>query len=225
MDISAMKSYFDLLTDKFNSPYFTDGEVERFLNSAQIEFANKIVFEQLFPSMRQGERGAQPLGSAESTMEGSEALDTIIEIDQAVTTSAAGAITRSDIETALSNRKYMHILSVYTPSSGTTNLGADRIVRYVKHNDYIRSKQNDYKRPTPNDPVYRVHSGGIKIDPVTAAEPILLTLIRKPIEVSISGGIDCELPEFTHEMIVAIAVELAGIASRDEALKALNNDR
>ena len=37
-----------------------------------------------------------------------------------------------------------------------------------------------------------------------------------------SDCIDCELPDFTHDEIMAIALDDAGVAQRDEALMQLN---
>lgn len=230
MNITQWASYFDLLQDKFNSPYFTEAEKERFFNSAQIEFVNGIIFDEYFPSSSAGERGAMVSSTAESTVQGQEALETITEIDVPVNTSATGVVSRSDVATALTalsapTTEYMHVMSVSTATAANVSYSPERIVRFVRANDFIRFQQNEYKKATNSDPVYRVFSGGIKVNPVVNAEPLLITLIRLPREVSISGGTDSELPEFTHQRIIAIAIELAGIASRDEALKALNNDR
>ena len=40
MTIQQMHDYFDLVQDKFNSPYFVDTEKDIFINQAQERFVN-----------------------------------------------------------------------------------------------------------------------------------------------------------------------------------------
>ena len=43
MNIAEMHSWFDILQDKGNSPYFTTDEKTQFLNRAQTKFVNETL--------------------------------------------------------------------------------------------------------------------------------------------------------------------------------------
>ncbi len=314
MNISEQHDWFDLLQDKFNAPYFIDTEKDQFINRAQVELVNDVVYRQLFPSVRGDERGPVTLSSIESSISGTEILQPLIEIDKAVATGSTSdsQIDTGDINAAIGGVS-MHVLSL--ESNGST-FTAGRFVRFVRHNDYIRLKQNQFRAPSDRNPVYRIMSDGIAVEggtTLSSAENFKVTVLRYPAPVSITiysdgqdigdatfvftGGaaedlwtdtahgmsngdrveftavgtgadeylintlyhvIDAtvntfrlslepggrvvegtadsigtwtlsyfdngnsELPNFTHDKLIAISLEFAGIATRDEALKAMN---
>lgn len=223
-----MHGWFDILQDKYNAPYFTDTEKDEFLNRAQINFVNDVIYTQMYPTLQQGERGPQVLSAIESTLSGSEVIKPLILEDLAVNTQTPDwdVILNNNINTAVgaaanAGDEFMHILSLETNGSVFT---AGRIVRFVRHNDYIRFKQNIFKAPSNTNPIWRLVRDGIKVEGATtlsSQEDFLISVIKTPTDVAISGT-DCELPDFTHDKIVAIALEFAGIATRDEALSLIN---
>lgn len=225
-----MHGWFDILQDKYNAPYFIDVEKDEFINRAQLTFVNEVIYKELYPSLQAGERGPQVLSAIESTLSGSEILQPLIVADLAVTAAiTTGKLLTSAIETAINGQTsdstgLMHVLSVSTANPTGGGYTADRLVRFVRHNDIYRFRDNVFKQATVRNPVYMSVYDGFIFRPIPTSTPanILMTVIKYPIAVSLSGGQSCELPDFTHDKIMAIALEFAGLASRDEALAMLS---
>lgn len=223
MTIEEMRSWFDMIQDKFNSPYFTDLEFEEFINQGQMKFVNDNIFTNVIPSTAQVERGGQITNPAESTAQGMEVIRPLIVEDILISSSADGLITEAQINSGINtaigdtNQKYMHLLSVSKVDGGD-----DRLCRFVRHNDYIKFKTNSFKRPTARQPLYRLTRSGIVIDP-SGVSPYKISVIKAPNSVSLENSVDCELPAEYHNVVVAYAVQLASIASRDEALAVMLN--
>lgn len=223
-----MHGWFDILQDKYNAPYFTDTEKDEFINRAQSTFVNDVIYTQLYPTLQDGERGPQVLSAIESTLAGSEILKPLILEDLAVVTATPNwdLIANSAINTAVAaaanaGDEFMHFIGLETAGSTFT---AGRIVRFVRHNDYLRFKHNIFKAPSNTNPIWRLVRSGLKVEGATAltgAESFLVSVIKTPTDVDIAGT-DCELPDFTHDKIIAIALEFAGVATRDEALALIN---
>ena len=59
-----------------------------------------------------------------------------------------------------------------------------------------------------------------------AGDPYVVQVIKEPIKMFLdmtgNNSIDCELPDSCHDEIMAIALDDAGIATRDQALMQLN---
>jgi hypothetical protein len=227
MTIAEMHGWFDILQDKYNAPYFTDTEKDEFINRAQTTFVNDVIYTQLYPTLQQGERGPQVLSAIESTLSGSEILKPLILEDLAVaTTSPWDIITNATINTAVAaaanaGDEFMHIIALETAGSVFT---ADRIVRFVRHNDYLRFKHNIFKAPSDTNPLWRLVRDGIVVEGATtlsSGENFTISVIKTATDVDIAGT-NCELPDFTHDKIIAIALEFAGVATRDEALALIN---
>ena len=218
MNINEMRSWFDVIQDKFNSPYFTDLEFEEFINQGQQNFVNEVFYGQFAPSTAQSERGGQVMNPTESTLQGLESIRPLIIPDLSLNSSAGGVITDAEINAAVSastgqaSQQYMHILSIILNDSGT-----NRIVRFVRHNDYVKFNDNSFKRATARAPLYRLSRGGVIIDPI-GVKNYNISVVKKPISVSLETGVGCELPSEYHGLIVAYAIQLASVSSRDEAL-------
>jgi hypothetical protein len=61
---------------------------------------------------------------------------------------------------------------------------------------------------------------------VSISARIYFTVLKYPITVNLdydtpANNVNSDLPDFTHDKIVALALEYAGISSRDEALAQL----
>lgn len=218
MNISEMRSWFDVIQDKFNSPYFTDLEFEEFINQGQQNFVNEIFYGQFAPSTSQSERGGQVMNPIESTLQGMESIRPLIIPDLSLNSSSGGVILDADINNAVSastgqsSQKYMHILSIILDDAGV-----NRIVRFVRHNDYIKFNTNSFKRATNRAPLYRLSREGVVIDPI-GVKNYKVSVVKKPINVSLENNVSCELPSEYHGLIVAYAIQLASVSSRDEAL-------
>lgn len=218
MNINEMRSWFDVIQDKFNSPYFTDLEFEEFINQGQQNFVNEVFYGQFAPSTAQAEKGGQVMNPTESTLQGLESIRPLVISDLSMNSSITGLILDSEINDAVSaltgqsNQQYMHILSIILNDGGVS-----RIARFVRHNDYIKFNTNSFKKATSRAPLYRLSRFGVVLDPV-GVRNYNVSVIKKPISVSLESSIDCELPSEYHGLIVAYAIQLASVSSRDEAL-------
>lgn len=221
MIIQEMHSWFNILLDHYNEPYFTDTEVDEFLNSATTEFVNDIVFKEYFPTSQAPDRGPQSLSSIESVIQGSEILQPLI-IEDVEVDAISGKVSISDINTELQGvlsdpkASLMHVISV-TKSLPVGEGFVDRMVRYTRHNDKQRFKQNVFKAPSVRNPIYNFVHDGLSIEPKDN-ETYKITILKTPKKVSLEDDIDSDMPAFTHQRIVAYAIALAGVASRDDVM-------
>ena len=78
MNIAEMHSWFDILQDKGNSPYFTTDEKTQFLNRAQTKFVNETLNKFFYNSAAQPEKSATPHSTIESIQAGEDALAPLI---------------------------------------------------------------------------------------------------------------------------------------------------
>lgn len=217
MDIVKLHSWFNILLDHYNEAYFIDTEIDEFINAGAVEFVNDIIFKEYFPTMGENEKGMQVLNSIESVIQGSEILQPLIIPDLSVPV-LSGRVSNEEINQAISNEtfdindKVMHVLSV------TSDLeGEERIVRFVRHNDRARFRQNFFKKPTERNPIFSIARGGLVIEPSDLSS-VTVSVLKEPRKVSRENNIDLDLPSFTHQRIVAYAIALSGVATRDDAL-------
>lgn len=222
MNIVNMHSWFNILLDHYNEPYFIDTEIDEFINSGTMEFVNDIIFKEYFPSLGENEKGLQALNSMESVIQGSEILQPLILSNLSVATASSYA-TRAAINTAIqaatgdANDKLMHVISVVYNDGDE-----DRLVRYVRHNDRARFNQNEFKKATLRNPIYSVVRNGLLIEPSTVSS-VILSALKTPKLVSKADNISSDMPDFTHQRIMAYAVAMSGVASRDEVLLQMQN--
>lgn len=207
MTVQEMHNWFEQLLDKYQAPYFTEAEIDRFINRAQIEYINSFLPDgeglELTP-----EQNAHIL----------ENLNTLVFETAALNMSGAGEITDVNIQSALdtasgSTEAFIKILNV--SSEGLP-------VKFVRHNDFYKFQQNDFKQASAAYPQYKRVSGKFIFLPVDVSDDIKFTLLKYPREVALGTTTDSDLPDSTHNNIIAIAINSAGIATRDDALAQLN---
>ena len=104
-------------------------------------------------------------------------------------------------------------------------------VRYMKNYEWRKSTSNIYKEPKSYSPIYYIRNSAAATAPISTTQDskFFITVVKEPRKVrmgnpSIAGSsyIACELPDFTHDEIMAIALDDAGVATRDQALMQLN---
>jgi hypothetical protein len=220
MTIQEMHDYFNLVQDKFNDPYFVDTEIDVFINRAQEKFVNKLIFRDILGVAIP--QGVQAITGLETTLQSDEILKTLITVDKAVTTTGTTGvkILYLDIDAAL-----MHILSVKaspTNTAGTGTITNNKTLRFIRHNDEGKFEDNTFKQGSLSKPYYKIGSDGLYLYPSTSVvENFLTSFITKPTDVDIAGT-NSELPAYTHERLVAMAIEIAGIATESEAMMIMN---
>jgi len=216
MTIQEQHNYFNIIQDKFNSPYFVDSEVDIFINRAQEQFINNIIFRDILGNTTTP-KGPQALFGIEDSILSNEILNTIMIPDKSVDTDSGGIkALYTAIDTSL-----MHILSVIAASSNAGAITNSKHLKFIRHNDVGRFDDNTFKKGSTSKPYYKVGSDGIYLYPITGSlENLLVSYIKKPTDVDIAGT-NCILPDYTHERIVALALVLGGVATESEILTAM----
>lgn len=222
MTIVEMIYLFDLIQDKVNSLYYTSDEKVQFINLAQDKFVKELILQNFLPSRRGGEGGSRLYSSIESNLMSSEALEPLIVADLEVSSDIDGIINRSLIKSQLNSITgdsvdYISVISL-AKSSGVNKIP----VKLVRTNDFYKFQNNEFKKSTTDYPQYRINRNNIKLSP-TGVEDYFASVIKEPIrvvydEITPANNVDSELPSFTHDSIVAIALNEAGVSSRDSAL-------
>lgn len=212
-----MIKWFDLIQDKSESVYFTDENKLDFLNRAQDLFVNRVLF-----SFLQGQKRIQEspmIGSGiESTSSSLEKIWPLILEDLTLSSDASGFISFDSIEGAINsvtggNYTVLHTLNISKDGN---------YIRFVRHNDFYRHNKNSFKAPVSSYPTFRISRNGLTVNP-TGVNSYKVSVVKSPklMEFNFFGdplNVSSELPESTHNEIMSIALEFAGLSSRDEAL-------
>lgn len=208
MTIAGMAQLFDILQDKYGSPYFTNAEKSLLLNRAQTEFVNSFL----------------PTDGDEKNIELSEdamaQLDTLIYTLPYTTMNSSGLVTKASIETALQAIVPGALLRRRL-NTGWVYGGKTKPVGFVRHNDWYKFVANYFKAPSLDNPKMNETATAYQFAPVNTSAKLYFTVLKYPVVVDIDTAVDSDLPDHTHNKIVALALEFAGIGSRDENLAQL----
>lgn len=188
MTVTTWHQYFDILSDKYGSPYLTSTEKDILFNRSQFKVLDEVL---KMPDFQQQE----------------ELLRNNLKI-ASVASSGAGVVLNTGIDTATGGITYK--IRKVTTSDGVE-------VRYSSTN---KQRTNTFKTPSSTNLRYTYNNAGIIILPV-ASYNLLITVVTEPTAV-VFGGASSTLVEELHNMVIATAIDLAGIATRDEALAQLN---
>jgi hypothetical protein len=124
------------------------------------------------------------------------------------TSSVSGVVLNTTIDGLISGLTYK--IRRVTDANGVE-------IRYSSTN---KNRKNTFKAPSATTPRYTYNNGGIIVLP-EATYALLITVVSEPTAVAY-GGASSGLPEELHNDVIATAIDLAGIATRDEALAQLN---
>jgi hypothetical protein len=209
MTIAEWSSYFDLIQDKYQAPYFTEAEKNILFNRSIVDFVVSKL-----PPTGDGD-------NVELSQDSVTAIEPLIYALPYQTMTTAGLVTRATLTTALQALATGAVL--WRPMSIGWKLGnSNHPVKFTRLNDWWEFKRNYFKNPTNDNPrVYTTYTD-FRFEPVNTSAKLYFTVLKYPKTVAISGpAVDCDLPDFTHNDILAVALEKAGVASRDEALAQL----
>jgi hypothetical protein len=198
MTISQMREYFDVLQDKFGTPYLTDSEFETFINRGQLlEIGDLLPIEGDTVNVELNEN---------TVMRIAPILFTVSGLHPALVT---GSISKAAIETVVGN-PVMRVLAV--------GWNEEKPVKFTRRNNWYAYKDNAFKAPSSDSP--RRYEGATDwvVLPADPAANITFMGLRYPVKVSLSTPTNCELPDIFHNEIVARALSLAGVGSRDQLL-------
>ena len=204
MTIAQMAQLFDLIQDKYGSPYYTDAEKSLFLNRAAVDFVNSKLATIVADD------------NIEFTQDSVSSVATLIKYVNTLKMDSTGAITKANINTQLNPSILWRPLAIGLKLGNTT-----KPVKFVRHNDWFKFKDNYFKNPTVDNPKYRESVDKFIFEPISTSATIYITALVYPKVMDIGTAVDCDLPDFTHNDIIALALEYAGIGSRDENLAQL----
>ncbi len=204
MTAAEMLTWFDILQDKFNTPYFTDAEKYNFLNDAQLNFVNDY--------LNLNDDSVAPVFEANALK--NTVIQPLLVEDVSVASAASGIILFTAIETAIDSKytltgsKLVHVLSVVENAAGDD-------VMFLRQGDLARQEQNEFTIAGASNRKYRVSRGQITMLPIGVLT-YLISGIKFPID--IAAGINSELPLITHRKIVALALVKTGFVTEHQAL-------
>ena len=209
-----MIDYFDLLQDKYGSPYFTTTEKERFLIQAEWY----LISEHL---PKDGGAAGVEL-NANTWM-----VFNPIMYELTATMNSSGNISKSTLETTLAaalgfSSKIIRPLAI----TWTNGLIINPVKGPTRFNNWATYLKNVFKVPTATYPRYYETATNYVLYPVDTSVTITINVLRAPRPMSVGSSFTSELSEIYHNDIVARALELAGVGSRDQMLselKKLNN--
>jgi len=104
--------------------------------------------------------------------------------------------------------QYQQNVGVKRVPSTTSNVREIHACRMVQHDDISKLVGDPFNKTKYSSPLTVMRGNNIDIysDDLFITDRLKMTYLREPVRVNISEGIGCDLPEHTHEEIVALAV-------------------
>ena len=208
MTITSMAQLFDLLQDKYGSPYYTNPEKTLFINRAIVDFVQAFL-----PPEGEGM-------NVDLNEDAMSQIATLIYSLPYMNMSSAGVVTKASVQTAL-NTAIAGGLLWRRLNTGWVLGGETKPAKWTRQNDYYEFKANYFKNPSLDSPRFFETATTYQFDPINTNAKLYFTVLKYPVTVDIDTVVNCDLPDFTHNKIVAMALEFAGIGSRDENLAQL----
>lgn len=196
-----------VLQDRYGSPDVEEDEAVSFLNMATYEWLNRLV-----PSNLGGvvnyELDANVLSNIKPL---------VFEISG--TMSAGGVLTNGVINAALVSAGAAADATWYRIGNiGITISGITYPIKFKKHNENLAHERNVFKKGTATKIGYTIRNDGLKFKPIDSSNTLSAIVIKNPRALSLIDGVDPELDDQNMYNIVALALKLAGVATRDEEL-------
>ena len=223
MNIQEMHEWYNVIIDSYNEPYFTESEIDLFINNGQDQFVKDIIAPEHTPVVDQNDTGRQLISKTGGSSQTYQAISTLIF--DVIVTNQAISIPFSAIDESLINK----VLSVtgYNESDAQTihiqsvdqieEDGSRTPVRFVRASDLPRFNANIFKRQSLTSPVYTYKNGGIVVRPLVITD-YEINVIKRPRRVSIENDISTDLPIISHLDIISYAIAASGVASRDDIM-------
>lgn len=206
-----MLDWFDILQDKFGSPYFTTDEKLLFLNRGEMEYVKQV-----FPD---NEGGIINLETDWNVLQNISPL--IYELSED-NMDSSGRIPTSTLVTDLRTLSGDNAADIFKVISVEMRRGSDRLpVKFLRHNDKAEFERNYFKKPSFDNPRVLFQNNNLQFRPVDTLSNIIVTVVKTPRTLTLAP-VNSELPETAHNEVVALALMFAGIASRDEIMAQMN---
>lgn len=200
-----------VLQDKYGAPDVDEEEAVDFLNMATYEWLNR-----LFPSSL---GGIVNFDFDSNTLSNVKALLYKIESTQ----NSSGVVTNGAITTALQTAGAETGATWYRIGSVGVRIGGVTYpAKYTKHNNLRVLERNFFKKGLSTRPRFIIRQDGLKFYPTDSVNPVSMTVIKHPRLLSLTGPVNPQLDDAQMYNIIAIALKLAGVATRDEELITLD---
>jgi len=187
------------LADKWGSPSIEDDEWIGHLNMAQEEVLNKLI--------------PDSLGGVVNVEMDSNTIENIKPLIYTLTIApSASILTNSALTTALitaSGDSGCSVFRILALAQG------DILIKFVKHNNLFAYKNNVFKAPETDYPLFTITAGGYRLYP-TVTLPVSVTVIKTPKVMTDGNSPDWD--DYVMNQVIFGAVKLAGVGIRDEEL-------
>lgn len=193
--------------DKYGNPYFTDSEIDGFLNRAIIGVV-KDVFDNYDVKRQTG--GKMNVGYEHDSSVSMDLSDLVTEASGAM--SILGVITRAQIDAIIGGgRTYLRIISLQTELNGFLNPAM-----FLRNHERARFKTNYYTAPGDCTVYYSIQQDRLLILPDDELFDYSITVLREPVKVSLSGAVNSDLGYAMRERVITRAFEIASVSIRDQ---------
>jgi hypothetical protein len=211
MTTQAALDVFDILQDKYGSPDVVASEGVSLLNMATNEYLNRLL-----PDSQGG------LVNAEFDSNTLALVKPLVwAFNVSYTTIASGFLTNATLNGALQTASGDGTTTVFRYLDAYYNDGTnDWPLKFLKHNNRSAFMKNTFKKPTIGKRVYyQLLSNGIRIQPTSGyvAGTFNFSVVKTPAILDLVGN-DPELDDYAMYNVIAIALKLAGVATRDEEI-------
>lgn len=214
MTILEAHTYFDLLLDKYSSPYFSDNEKDNFITQACIEYVKTEL-----PSSE------NPGINFDIDQINYHNIFTLVFNTGSTNMNSSGDVTLTAIQTLLNTASSSTEPLIAILNASWVKTGSTYPIKYTRQNNWFAYLNNSFKVGTSSNPRYRYNKSTMNFYPIDTSAAISFTLMKQPKTTNLSGGVTIELPPHTHKSIVEIAVDLAAEAVRDIELAQLNQNK
>src|SRR6478736_4445978 len=136
-------------------------------------------------------------------------IQTLVVKTTALPMDGNGDLLYTAINTSISGTLYK-IIGIFENGGGYVSEATHNAIGPIKTNTFKQDRRRCVKLAT-----------NLNFYPIDSSKAFYITVVKYPVEVAYAGP-NSDLPDLSHNEILSIAVDLAGIASRNEALAQLN---
>jgi len=197
MTAIQMRDWFDILQDKYNTPYFTDAEKDEFINDAQWDYINEYL----------GDRETAPaLGVNKTAVAAMATLIGTVDVAAGLTGLVPIATINTAIDTLFSSSNNAMIIPLAVQPSAT-----GKPATWHNHNDIHKLEGNLYKAGTTAYPNYTIDHLGVTLYPREVYANVFITVLKEPITID-------EMPASVHHKLIAKAMTKTGLVTENQAI-------
>lgn len=213
MTITEFHNSFKFGLDKFDSlnyPNFLPAEIDLLLNQAQ----------DMFVKQRYGSNNIKKQSFEETQKRFEDLKNVVVRVNLTPNAYSADNI-NSDARFVTLPTDHWIIVQELTElqfvECGVTKTDSVYTIA-TQHNDYSKLIDNPFGKPNNAKVLRLMDSGKVELIPPTGSTitGYKLTYIKKPVRMSLTSGVTCELSDMVHQEIVNLAVSIAleGIESK-----------